>query len=133
MRVHFGIFGRSVVALSMFVVATVATIGAASAATGAHLTITPTSHNFGTVNAGATSPTQTFVVQNTGTAAAGTTTALAQTGSGNNLSDWLESHNTCGATLPPGGHCSFDLTFVPAPLATGSRSAKVTVSAQPGG
>jgi subtilase family serine protease len=83
----------------------------------------PTSFDFGGVNLGNTSSSQTITVTNTG---AITAYSVAISANGTNASDFLRSHN-CPATLAPAASCTVTVSFRPAGV--GARSANLTVGA----
>lgn len=87
------------------------------------LTVTPASHDFGTVGVGLSSTAATFTVTNpTSTAALLDHIDL----SGPNAADFAVSFLGCLTLLAPGASCTFDVLF--SPQATGAKSATVTVS-----
>jgi len=93
----------------------------------ANLTILPATHDFGGVVTGQ-SAAQTFTVTNNGgvaSAAATSTLSGADSGQFSILGD------TCGAAIPPAGTCRVTVGF--APTTTGSKVARLNVSASPGG
>lgn len=102
----------------------------ASAATAApaKLTVSPTTHAFGTVAIGASSPSQSFAVTNTGQSTSGT---LAVTMTGTNPGDFAIDANTCTGTLAAGAACSVSVHL--APTAVGARKATLSITGTPGG
>ena len=89
-------------------------------AAGAIVTAAPASLSFGEVNVGATSPTQTFTLTNSGKANA---IGLAYVSS-----DAAEFpvKQTCGAALAVGASCTLDVAYVPG--AIGADSATIAIS-----
>ena len=79
--------------------------------------------NFGTVTVGKTGSTHTVTITNLSTASL-SLSALNVTGA--NPGDFPLSQNTCGSYLAGSGSCSVSITFEP--LASGSRSASLTVT-----
>lgn len=97
--------------------------------TPANLSISPGSHEYGTVPAGASSPATTFTITNTGEASSG---ALASGIAGSDLSQFAISADSCAnAALAGGGTCTVSVRF--APNAEGPKSASLQVSGTPGG
>jgi hypothetical protein len=83
--------------------------------------ISPSSLTFSSKNQGTTSPVQSVMLTNSGSA------ALSITGisvGGTNPSDFQQS-NSCGSSVVAGGNCSIGVTFTP--TATGSRSATLSI------
>jgi hypothetical protein len=77
------------------------------------LSITPTSHDFGSVPPEEHSDPQTFLVANTGPNQASPITFTTE---GENGDEFHVSHDFCsGRTLLPGGTCTLDVEFVPGP------------------
>jgi len=83
----------------------------------------PTSVNFGPVQAGQSSSPQTVTLSNPGNATLNITFIAI---GGNNATDYSITANTCGATLDAGGQCA--ITSVFKPTRTGVRTAKLTVT-----
>jgi hypothetical protein len=87
----------------------------------------PSSLNFGTVEEGKSSTTQTIILTNTSAGSVPLTiNSISVTGA--NKSDFTET-NTClspSNTLAPGAHCTITVTFKP--TKTGSFSADITVN-----
>jgi hypothetical protein len=96
------------------------------------LTLSPVSHDFGSVPYNDLSSTQTFTISNTGDALL-TITAMAKSGA--NAAEFSISPgptNPCPAlpaTLPPGGSCAVSVTFAPTSAGTKSASFDVTSNA----
>jgi phosphatidylethanolamine-binding protein (PEBP) family uncharacterized protein len=89
---------------------------------GAIVQISPTtSLNFGNQTVGVVSSPQSVTLMNTGNIAL--TVSIGVTGT--NSGDFAQS-NTCGVSVAAGGSCSITVTFKP--LATGTRSAAVTIT-----
>jgi hypothetical protein len=95
----------------------------------ASLSISPTSHNFGTVLGD--SGNQTFTVTNSGGSPSG---ALASSVGGNDPGNFVISTDTCdGTVLGAGAACTVDL-HCSNPEANGvTRTATLTVGGSPGG
>lgn len=84
--------------------------------------LSPPNVNFSGQLLGSHSPTRSVTVTNTG-AGTLTTSGIAMTGS--DAGDFSATSN-CAASLPPGGHCTIDITFTPAQL--GPRAAALTIT-----
>ena len=96
----------------------------------ASLTISPTSKDFGMVDAVMTSPPQTFTVTNIGGSPSGT---LTDNTTGPEASRFVIGPDSCeGAVLTAGGSCTLDVTFSPMSQA-GPMSATLNVTGSPGG
>jgi hypothetical protein len=78
---------------------------------GALLRVTPSSLNFGNVAQGATSPSQTVTIVNTGDG-----TVTFPTGAFRSSTDFLLSSTTCGATLVQGASCTVAVQFKPSEI-----------------
>jgi hypothetical protein len=101
----------------------------ASSAKPAKLTVSPTSHNFGSAVVGTNSSSQSFAITNTGESTSGT---LAASVVGTDPADFAIDADTCtGGTLAAGAACSVSVHF--APTAVGTRKATLSVTAAPGG
>jgi hypothetical protein len=134
------VFAPSVAAPeSAMVTASAAATGSSSASisgTGlapAALGVAPTSHAFGSITQGASSPDFTFTVTNGGGVATG---PLAVGLSGSNASDFRLGTETCTGTQLAGGgaaQCTVKVHFQPSASATGPLQASLTVSGSPGG
>ena len=87
--------------------------------------LSPSTAAFGSVNLNTASPAQTFTLANTGTAPLAISSIT--------LSDPVDYTltNTCGATLPPSGSCTFAIAFQPQSL--GPLPAAVTLTDNSGG
>lgn len=84
-------------------------------------TLSPSNLNFGSVNVGVTTASQTITLLNSGNI------ALAITGinlTGTNAADFAISSNTCGAILPAASSCTVSAIFIP--LAIGTRTASIS-------
>ena len=92
-------------------------VNTASIYTPLTLTFSATSLNFGLLQIGLTSPSQTVTVNNVSSHSV-TVTSIASSG------DYAES-NTCGTTLSAGQSCTITVTFTP--TAAGTRSGAVTL------
>lgn len=90
------------------------------------LTMTPTTRDFGDQKVGTVSGTETFAVQNTGSADI-TGINVQMTGSGS----FQKSNDDCSGTLDQNETCHFDVRF--APDALGGVSGTATVSGDPVG
>lgn len=84
--------------------------------------LSPPSVNFGIQLLGFHSLPRSVMLINTGT---GTLTISGIAITGSDPADFSETNN-CGASLPPGGHCTFGITFTPAQL--GPRTAALTIT-----
>jgi hypothetical protein len=96
--------------------------------TGADLTFSPPSLDFGSEAVGTTSPSQTIQVTNGSSST--TVDLLGISVQGTNRTDFAEA-NTCGSTLGPGASCSIAVTFTP--TAAGARRAFVWIKNDGGG
>jgi hypothetical protein len=83
------------------------------------------SNNFGNTEVGATTPTVTWTIRNTGMASTGTLSLL------NDDSAEVIATSNCPATISAGGTCTISVGFNA--FATGSRGGGLTLSASPGG
>jgi len=107
---------------------TVASLTGVGLAPGA-LTMTPASQDFGMVLQATPSAPIDFTVTNTGGSTTGTLTTAV---SGAHAGDFMISANTCmNSTLPAAGTCTISVRFQP--TTSGSRSASLTISGNPGG
>jgi hypothetical protein len=96
----------------------------------AALSVTPTPFTFANTVLGNSSASQTFTVTNTGDVP---TPTLSVSEAGTNPGDFPVQTNTanpCNAALNAGATCTFSVTFTP--VASGSRSATVTVTGSGG-
>lgn len=94
----------------------------------ATLSVSPPSFNYGSQLVNTSSTTASYIIQNTGSAAA---SALAATLGGSNPGDFVFGGNTCtGVTLMPGQTCNVGVQF--RPTASGARTASLIVSASGG-
>jgi len=84
--------------------------------------LTPTTVNFGSVNVGSASSSQTFTLANAGNAAL-PITSIAITGT--DAAAFAIAANHCGSSLAAGASCAVSITFSPA--AAGSASALLSV------
>jgi hypothetical protein len=84
----------------------------------APITITPTSHNFGSVGEGTTSAASTFTVKNTETAAVALTITTA--------APFAVTGGTCGASVAASSTCTISATF--APTAAAAQSGSIVVA-----
>jgi hypothetical protein len=98
-----------------------ASVNVTSAAT-PHLTVTPSSHGFGTVNTGSSSAPFSFTVTNDGT---GTLSLTSETLTGGDSSQFGIDSNTCGASLGAGNSCTVAVKF--SPTTGGAKSATLHV------
>lgn len=88
-----------------------------------HVSLTPTSLNFGVEPVGMTSGLETATLVNQ------SANALNITGSdmtGANANDFSISNNTCGSSVSSGASCTLDLTFTPG--ASGTRTGMLNIS-----
>ena len=100
-----------------------------SGAAPANLTISPTSHDFGTHATGTASAPNTFTVTNSGGVPSGT---ISTSLSGTDAGQFAKPPDGCnGQALAPGASCTLDAVF--APLSVGAKSASLQASASPGG
>lgn len=88
------------------------------------LAITPAMKDFGSFTTGASSPTQTFTVSNSGGSA---TPAVTVAVNGANAGDFAISMNACSGPIAAGGSCTLDVAF--APSAAGTRTASLAATA----
>jgi hypothetical protein len=95
--------------------------------TGTYISLSPGSLNFGTVKVGTSSSPQVITLTNTDTVALAIR-SLSITGV--NRADYPQT-NTCGSRVSKGANCSITVTFTP--TATGTRSAKVSITDLGGG
>jgi hypothetical protein len=88
------------------------------------ISVSPASHDFGSLNVGNTSTSQIFTVTDTG----GTVLVLGTaTIKGKNAEDFLESFDGCSdQILPPSDNCTVSITFAPA--SAGSKNATLNIS-----
>ena len=109
-------------------------VSTASAGTGAQLTWTPTSKNFGSVNAGSPSANQDFVLRNVGTVQ--TTGAITFTQGGSSGQFTIDTTD-CSAPLTAAGtvgdRCTVHTRFTPDANAVGLYKATLKAAATPGG
>jgi hypothetical protein len=95
--------------------------------TGTYIQLTPTSLNFGNQPVGTKSLSQQITLSNKGSVAANFTSISI---TGTNSKDFAET-NTCRKSVRAGGTCFITVTFKP--LATGSRTASVSITDNGGG
>jgi hypothetical protein len=100
---------------------------AALQGTGTYIQLSPTSLNFGNQPSGTKSLPQKVTVSNKGSVAVNFT-SISMTGT--DSKDFAET-TTCGKSLRAGASCFITVTFKP--LATGSRTASVSISDNGGG
>ena len=96
--------------------------GVAAVVSAPKAALTPATADFGSINVGSTSTSQTFTLANAGTAAL-PITSIGVTGA--NASAFTIGANTCGTSLAAGGSCTITITF--SPTAAGSDTASLTV------
>ena len=84
----------------------------------APISITPTSHNFGSVGEGSTSAATTFTVRNAETAAVPLTITTA--------APFAVTGGTCAASVPASSTCTISATF--APTAAAAQTGSITVA-----
>ncbi len=94
----------------------------------AMLSIDRTSHQFGSVTLGQTSPPTMFTITNTGDVATG---LLTPTLAGTNAADFVPPTSGCMSKLQPGQTCMVEVTF--APMSAGTKTATLTIAGAPGG
>jgi hypothetical protein len=99
---------------------------------GPHVTLSPSSADFGTELVGATSPSQTFTVRNVGLAGA---TLRAIHVSGADAADFTAATDDCmsgplSGRLAPGASCQVSVTFTPS--TSGQRTASLDVDSDGG-
>lgn len=88
------------------------------------ISVTPFSHNFGTVNVGSVSPPRTFSITNRGSLGLAIDSVTI---SGSGVGDFMVSNDSCsGTTLPPGELCTLDVVFNP--LSEGSKNVNLVVT-----
>jgi hypothetical protein len=107
------------------------TPGGTTALTGGptSLSITPTSHDFGSHPPETHSAPQSFVVTNTGPNPASPITLRTD---GEHAEDFLVGNDLCGGTtLTPGGTCTLDVTFAPGPGSLGPREGSLVIYGPP--
>jgi hypothetical protein len=97
-------------------------------ASAAKLTVSPTSHDYGTAVLGASTASQSFAVADTGKAAS---VALSVAVTGADAADFVIDADSCTAALAAGSACTVSVHFVPS--AEGTRKAMLSVSGSPGG
>lgn len=96
----------------------------------ASLSISPTSHAFGTVPPG-DSGNQTFTVTNSGGSASGTLTSSL---GGNNPANYVISSDICnGTSLAGGSSCTLDVHCHTTDITGATLAATLTVAGSPGG
>lgn len=89
----------------------------------ASIEISPTSHDFGTVNVGSTSEAQTFTVSNTGDADLVIST-ITLTGT-DAFEFGIQNDNCSGQTIAPSESCTVDVVF--SPTSEGSKNADLSI------
>lgn len=95
------------------------------------LSVAPQSNDFKSWLIGASSPSQTFTVTNTGMSSSGTLAATLTPTNGTMSTEFAVSDSCAGKQLIAGGTCTISVVFTPA--ARGARSATLSISANPGG
>ncbi len=91
----------------------------------------PSTFDFGSVVQGGKSAVETFTFTNNGSATSG---ALMVSLNGSNQDQFTLGNDTCaGAQLAGGDSCTVDVTFTPDASASGTLSAQLTVTGNPGG
>jgi hypothetical protein len=87
------------------------------------ISVSPTSHDFGSVDGGTTSTAQTFTVSNAGTLGLVINTI---TFTGTNASEFAIQSDTCsGTTVPQDGTCTLDVVL--SPVSGGAISASLSI------
>lgn len=97
--------------------------------TGTAVSLTPSSLNFGTVNVGTTTASQTITVKNVAPSGNLKLTNISLTGT--NASDYRITSNNCPTSLAAGATCMVSVDFTPS--ATGTRTASVQFTDNGGG
>jgi len=88
------------------------------------ISVTPTSHDFGSLDVGSSSPAQTFTVNNTGDADLLVGTIYL---TGTNVTEFSIQNNNCSShTIAPSGSCTLEVVF--SPTSEGSKSANLSIS-----
>jgi hypothetical protein len=95
--------------------------------TGTYIQLTPTSVNFGNQAVGTKSLTKKITLSNKGSVAVSITSIMI---TGTDASDFAEITN-CGTSVAAGATCLIGVTFTP--LATGARSASISIADNGGG
>jgi hypothetical protein len=95
------------------------------------LSIAPQTNNFQSWLIGASSPSQTFVVSNTGSVATGTLTATLTPTNGTTAAEYALSDSCTGHALTGSATCNLSVVFTPS--GRGTRTATIAVTASPGG
>ena len=88
------------------------------------ISVSPTSHNFGSVNIGASSAPQTFTISNTGTG-----DLIVSSIDLSDITNYTIDKTGCGilpATITPGNNCTVTVTF--SPSSTGTKNATLTIT-----
>ncbi len=96
---------------------------AALSGTGNAVTLTPATHNYGTIKVG-TSKSQVYTLANISNPAF-TVTISSITVTGTNAADFVITTNTCGSSLAQNASCSITVQFTPSIV--GAESATLTV------
>jgi hypothetical protein len=91
----------------------------------ATLSVTPTALTFAGQNLNTTSPAQSVSLGNTGTLPVNFSPIAI---SGANAGDFAISQNSCGTTLAAGGNYGCELSISFTPMATGTRTATLTIT-----
>jgi hypothetical protein len=86
------------------------------------ISLSQSSLSFGAVMLTTTSAAQAITLTNNNTTAVNPSPTLG----GTNSADFTITSNTCAASVPAGGNCSFSVTFTP--VAVGQRTAQVNIS-----
>jgi hypothetical protein len=93
------------------------------------LSITPTSHDFGTVHPDDHSDPQSFLVANTG---ANPASPITFTTTGEHADEFHVGNDLCsGRTLAAGGTCTLNVTFAPGPFSLGPREGALQINGPP--
>ncbi|MFN3480867.1 MAG: SBBP repeat-containing protein, partial [Thermodesulfovibrionales bacterium] len=88
-----------------------------------NISVSPTSHNFGTVNVGTDSTPQTFTISNTGTGNLAIGTIIF---TGSNPSQFIKQNDNCSdQTVAPSGSCTLEAIF--SPLSQGIKGANLSI------
>jgi hypothetical protein len=95
------------------------------------LSVSPQANDFKSWLIGASSPSQTFTVTNTGMSSSGTLAVTLTPTNGTMSTEFAISDSCSGKQLMASGTCMISVVFTPA--ARGARTATLSISANPGG
>ena len=99
------------------------TVSLSGTGTAPTVSLSPTSLSFGSQPVATGSTAQTVTLTNSGNATL-SITSLVPTGA--NASDFAETADTCGSSVPAGGNCTIEVTFTPS--ASGQRTATLSIT-----